>query len=220
MNEANKKAMVFGLLGLVIGGALIALVYEESIIPDRTEEIEQELYSEIYNDIWQSAYSAGYTAGQSVTARPASIDVSIGNSSFADFSAVVDANGTVATETTKTTYITIENPDDITAENIYITLYNNLTNKGGLHDDLEVEELEAYVTSGGMEYALFYNGEYTNGFALGDLEAGGKANITFKITFTQAVAGTFQDGQTYTCYVYIYQKDANYVTPIKFTVTT
>jgi len=220
MNEANKKAMVVGLLALVIGVALTALVYEWSIIPDREQQIEENLYSQIYNDIWQSAYNAGYSAGQAVTARPASIDVNIIDSAFANFSATVDANGSVSTETTKTTYITIENPDDITAEDIYITLYNPLTDKGGLHDDLEVDELEAYVTSGGIEYALFYDGDYTDGFALGDLASGGKANVTFKITLKEAVAGTFQDGQTYTCYVYVYQKNANYVTPIKFTVKT
>ena len=121
MNEANKKAMVVGLLALVIGVALTALVYEWSIIPDREQQIEENLYSQIYNDIWQSAYNAGYSAGQAVTTRPASIDVNIVDSAFANFSATVDANGSVSTETTKTTYITIENPDDITAEDIYIT---------------------------------------------------------------------------------------------------
>jgi len=203
-----------------VGIALTAAVYEGYMIPNKEKEIQESLYSQIYNDIWQSAYQAGYTAGQAVTTRPASIDVDIVNSAFANFSSVVDANGSVSTETTRSTYITIENPDDITAEDIYITLYNPLTDKGGLHDDLEVEELEAYVTSGGIEYALFYNGEYTDGFTLGDLASGGKANVTFKITLKEAVAGTFQDGQTYTCYVYVYQKNANYVTPIKFTVKT
>jgi len=220
MNEMNKKAMVAGLIMFVVGIALTAAVYEGYMIPNKEKEIQESLYSQIYNDIWQSAYQAGYTAGQAVTTRPASIDVDIVNSAFANFSSVVDANGSVSTETTKSTYITIENPDDITAEDIYITLYNPLTDKGGLHDDLEVEELEAYVTSGGIEYALFYNGEYTDGFTLGDLASGGKANVTFKITLKEAVAGTFQDGQTYTCYVYVYQKNANYVTPIKFTVKT
>ena len=220
MNEMNKKAMVAGLIMFVVGIAITATVYEGYMIPNKEKEIQESLYSQIYNDIWQSAYQAGYTAGQAVTTRPASIDVDIVNSAFANFSSVVDANGSVSTETTKSTYITIENPDDITAEDIYITLYNPLTDKGGLHDDLEVEELEAYVTSGGIEYALFYNGEYTDGFTLGDLASGGKANVTFKITLKEAVAGTFQDGQTYTCYVYVYQKNANYVTPIKFTVKT
>ena len=220
MNEANKKAMVIGLITMVVGVALTAFVYEYYVIPSKEDEIHDSLYTQIYNDIWQSAYNAGYTAGQAVTERPASIDVTIADSAFANFSTAVDANGSVSTETTKSTYITIENPDDITAENVYITMYNSLTDKGGLHENLEVEELEVYVSAGGLEHALFYDGDYTDGYPLGDLTSGGKANVTFKVIFKEAVSGTFQDGQTYSCYVYVYQKDANYVTPIKFTVKT
>jgi len=219
MNGDKKAIMGWLIFGAIIGAIITIGAYEYEVIPAREKAYKNEIYQEIYNEIWNTAYNAGKLAGMQQVVRPASLEVSISNSTF-NFSSVVDTNGSVSTETTISAYVTIENPDDITAEDIYITLYNPLTEKGGLHENLEVEELEAYISSGGIEYALYYNGDYTDGFALGDLASGGKANVTFKITFTEAVAGTFQDGQTYTCYLYVYQKEANYPLPIKFVIKT
>jgi len=212
----NEKLGVYLLVGLLIGGIASVAIYEGYIIPKKDQEYNEQI-SQLQSTINNLYSQISQLSVQKV--RPASLEVSISNNTF-DFSSVVDANGSVSAETTISTYVTIENPDDITAKDIYITLYNPTTGKGGLHDNLEVDELEAYVESGGIEYALYYNGDYTDGFTLGDLASGGKANVTFKITFTEAVAGTFQDGQTYTCYLYVYQKEADYPLPIKFTIKT
>lgn len=219
--QKGKAVAVAILVGLAAAGVVFA-VYEGSVIPqykstidDKDETIDDQ--SSTISSLRTEVRSLQTTAGE----RPASITASISNSTFADASSAVDANGTVSTETSYTTYITIENPDEIDAEDIVITLYNPLTEKGGLHDNIEVDEFEAYVSSGGKEHAIFYSGDYIeSGFDFGDIGQGGTGNITVKVTFTEAVAGTFQDGQSYDCYYYVWQSTANYVTPVSFTVQT
>jgi len=169
------------------------------------------------------AYQAGIAYGQTLAPTPevpASLSLSLATGTF-DHSATVASDGSVSTETSKTGTLTIENTDESrTAEGVKILLYNPITGKEGLHDNLETDATEVSVTIGGITAKLYHNGEYTDGIEIGDIPAGGEVQVTVTFTLEQAVAGTFQDGQTYTCYLYVYQPNANYCDVVSFTVTT
>ena len=169
------------------------------------------------------AYQAGIAYGQTLAPTPevpASLSLSLATGTF-DHSATVASDGSVSTETSKTDTLTIENTDESrTAEGVKILLYNPITGKEGLHDNLETDATEVSVTIGGITAKLYHNGEYTDGIEIGDIPAGGEVQVTVTFTLEQAVAGTFQDGQTYTCYLYVYQPNANYCDVVSFTVTT
>ena len=175
-------------------------------------------------DYAEEQFQAGYVAGQSVAPTyetPASLSLSLSSGTF-DHTSTVAADGSVSSETSKTDTLTIENTDEsATAEDVKILLYNPVTGKEGLHDNLETDATEVTITVGGVTYALYRDGEYiTDGVLLGDLPAGSEVGATVTFTLEQAVAGTFQDGQSYTCYLYVYQPSANYCDVISFTVTT
>ncbi|RLG44458.1 MAG: hypothetical protein DRP18_04865 [Candidatus Aenigmatarchaeota archaeon] len=170
------------------------------------------------------AYQAGYVAGQSVAPTyetPASLSIAFSSGTF-DHSSTVASDGSVSTETDKTDTLTIENTDESkTASDVRILLYNPVTGKEGLHDNLETDATEVTITIGGVTYSLYHDGEYvTDGVPIGDLPAGSSVTATVTFTLEKAVAGTFQDGQTYTCYLYVYQPNANYADVVSFTVTT
>ena len=175
-------------------------------------------------DYAEEQYQAGYVAGQSIAPTyetPASLSASFETGTF-DLSSAVASDGSVSTETTVTDNLTIENTDESkVAKNVKILLYNPVTGKEGLHDNLETDATEVTITVGGVTYTLYHNGDYvTDGVTIGDLPAGAKIEPKLSVTFEKAVAGTFQDGQTYTCYLYIYQPDANYADVLSFTVST
>jgi len=170
------------------------------------------------------AYQAGYVAGQSVAPTyetPASLSIAFSSGTF-DHSSTVASDGSVSTETDKTDTLTIENTDESkTASDVRILLYNPVTGKEGLHDNLETDATEVTITIGGVTYSLYHDGDYvTDGVPIGDLPAGSSVTATVTFTLEKAVAGTFQDGQTYTCYLYVYQPNANYADVVSFTVTT
>jgi len=173
-------------------------------------------------------YSLGYSAGMAYqqslvdTTKPASMSTSIASSTFADFSSEVAADGSVSAEIDKSTNITITNDDDDrTAGDVNVILYNPVNDKEGLDDDLEVDSTEYTVISGGGAYKLMHDGEYvTNGFLVGDIPPGGEWTIHQKMTLEIASAGTYEDGQSYACHIYVYQGDADYSDVIDFTVAT
>jgi len=172
----------------------------------------------------EEQYQAGYIAGQSAIPTyetPASLTLTLSTGSF-DHSSTVASDGSVATETDATDTLTIENTDESkTAKDVKILLYNPVTGKEGLHDNLETDATEVTITVGGVTYALYHDGEYvTDGVPIGDLPAGASIQATVTFTLEKAVAGTFQDGQTYTCHLYVYQPSANYCDVISFTVST
>lgn len=212
MNDENKKyAFVGFVVGIVVAWILITGWY----MPQQVEQARQEGYN--------AGYSAGYSAGTASVAgiRAASLETRINNSTF-DFSSTVLSDGSVTTGKTINATITIENTDEIAAEDLVITLWNPITNKGGLHEDLEgVQELTIYIVRAGEKIAIYKDGEYvTDGYPYGDLPAGGEITLTFSIKIDPAVAGTFHDGQTYNCKLFIYQSKANYVNTISFTIST
>ena len=172
----------------------------------------------------EEAYQSGYIAGQSVAPTyetPASLSIAFSSGTF-DHTSTVASDGSVSTETDKTDTLTIENTDESkTASDVRILLYNPVTGKEGLHDNLETDATEVTITIGGVTYSLYHDGEYvTDGVPIGDLPAGSSVTATVTFTLEKAVAGTFQDGQTYTCYLYVYQPNANYADVVSFTVTT
>ncbi|RLF95969.1 MAG: hypothetical protein DRN54_04935 [Thaumarchaeota archaeon] len=181
-------------------------------------------YYYAYEKGYESGWQSGYASGQAVAPTyetPASLSIAFSTGTF-DHSSTVASDGSVATETDKTDTLTIENTDESkTASDVKILLYNPVTGKEGLHDNLETDATEVTITIGGVTYALYHDGEYvTDGVPIGDLPAGASIQATVTFTLEKAVAGTFQDGQTYTCYLYVYQPNANYCDVVQFTVTT
>lgn len=172
-----------------------------------------------------SAFSRGMAYQQSIGAinPPASVTATLTSGTFAHAGNVL-ADGSVATEVDVTDTLTVENTDETRSaeEPTYITLYNPITDRYGLHDNLETDSTEFSITVGGATYKLYHDGAYiTPGYEVpGGIAPGGELSVTVTFTLESAVAGTFQDGQSYTSYLYLYQKDASYADVISFIVTT
>lgn len=133
----------------------------------------------------------------------------------------IDDDGGVDDESTDSTTLTIENTDEERdATDLTIMLYNPVTDTEGLHDNLETDAMEVSITIGGVTSKLYHDGDYTGGIEIGTLYAGGEIAITVTWTAETCVAGTFQDAQTYSCGLYVYQPDANYVDTVAFTLAT
>lgn len=168
-----------------------------------------------------TAFAAGMTYQESIT--PVAVTPASLLCSFADGAETVtiDADGGVDTQSSDTDTLTIENTDETrVATDLTLRLTNPVTDKEGLHDNLEVDALEITVTVGGVTSALYHDGAYTTGVNLGDLGAGGSIAITVNWTAETCVAGTFQPDQTYSCGIYLYQPDANYVDTVSYTLAT
>jgi hypothetical protein len=172
-----------------------------------------------------SAYQQGIAYQQSVTPTtptgiPASLDITWDDDEF-DHSATVDADGAVATDTDVFNTLTIENNDDTnTANNVYLMLWNPVSNKDGIDTDLQVEETYVFIEVGGLTKALYNNGDFTDGYLIGDLAPGDKVTIEVHITLQEANDDTYIDGETYDCDVYVYQPSINYADAVDFTVLT
>lgn len=167
------------------------------------------------------AFTEGMTYQASIT--PAAVTPASLLCSFADGAETlaIDADGGVDVEDTDTDTLTIENTDEERdATDLILMLYNPVTDKEGLHDNLETDALEVSITIGGVTSVLYHDGAYTDGVEVGDLNAGGQIAITVTWTAEVCVAGTFQDAQTYNCGLYVYQPDANYVDTVAFTLAT
>lgn len=181
-------------------------------------------YYYVKEKAYNEGYNAGYVAGQGIAPTyetPASLSASLATGAF-DHASTVASDGSVATAHTETDDLTIINNDESkTARNVKILLYNPVTGKEGLHDNLETDCTEVTITIGGVTYALYRNGGYIrDGITIGDLPAGSQLTAELAVTLNKAVAGTFQDGQTYTCYLYVYQPGANYADVVSFTIST
>ena len=170
-----------------------------------------------------TAFTAGMAYQESITPvaiTPASLLCSFNDSSI-DLSGPIDADGGVTTRGEDLATLTIENTDEERdATDLTLMLYNSITDKEGLHDNLEVDALEISITVGSVTTALFHDGEYTTGINLGDLGAGGKITVSVNWSAETCVAGTFQPDQTYSCGFYVYQPDALYVDTVSYTLAT
>jgi len=144
------------------------------------------------------------------------------NTTTFDFTSAVASDGSVSTATSVTKTLFINNTDDeVDAEDLYIRLVNPRTDNEGFHDNLETDDTKLGITEGGATLYIFKDGDYVeDGYFYGDLAAEGELQVTITMTLDSAVAGTFQDGQSYTCSLYVYQAKANYPTAVTFTVTT
>lgn len=208
-NEVKKMAksivVVILVVALVAGlvGAGTAWVYRDSEV--------------------SNAFNAGVTYQQEITPSrvlAASISLSMANATFVHTS-TVGSGGAVTAETAVTDYLDIENTDETrTATNTKVTLLNPITGTEGLHDDLQTDYTEVYLTIGGVRKSLYHDGKFTSGVTIGTLDPGDLANVTITFTLEVAVAGTFQDAQTHSNTLWLYQPSASDTDSITFTVTT
>jgi len=140
-------------------------------------------------------------------------NLKISDISEINHSSNVDVSGGVSAESSESSSIVIENEDKSTAKNMYITLYNPLTEEKGISDAIEKEEVEISLDVGGLSKKLFYNGEYTsyeNCYFIQNLATGDKFTGDITVTLNEADSGTFEKG-TYDCDLYLYQEKADYV---------
>jgi hypothetical protein len=177
------------------------------------------------------AFSAGmayYSGIAPSTTTPASMSFALNTSTF-NMTAVVDADGGVTTESAVTRTITITNSEESggrTASNLYLTLWNPVTDRDGLHDNLETSYTDVYVTIGGVTRRLYTEGEYigkdtsTPGISVGSLGPKDSMTITFVVDLEECVAGTFQDSESVTNSLYLYQPNAQYCDVLTFTIST
>lgn len=178
----------------------------------------------VKSDRFDEGRAAGiaYQQSRDRVGVPASLTVNLSAATFSHAS-TVSSDGSVSTECVEWDTLTIENTDDTrTAGDVKVVLKNPVNDKEGLNDNLETDNTEFAVVSGaGGTYKLFDGGDYiTDGYSLGDISPGGSWSLNVSMTLEVAAAGTFQDGQEYTCYLYVYQDDADYSDVLTFTVTT
>lgn len=153
---------------------------------------------------WDSGYSSG--VGVAGVARvPASIGVAM-NTTTLDHSSTVAAAGGVATTTSLTRTIWINNTGETLATGLRLMLKNPVTSKEGLHNELEASDTDVYVTTAsGVNARLFRNGDYTTGVEIPDLGEDDTVSFTVYFEMEDAVDGTYVDGQTYDCEFYVSQ---------------
>ena len=205
MNKIWGIALAFTLVGVLMG---------YGVGNWQTQQAVEDAYAQ------GMAYQQSITPTTTPTGTPASLDVDFDNDVY-DHTGTVDADGAVASDTDVYHTITIENTDETrTASDVYIMLYNPISDKDGLDSELEVEETYVFLKIGGYSKALYNDKEYSDGYLIGDLAPGDKVEIEVHVTLQEADTDTYVDGQSYDCNLYVYQPDANYVDPIDFTINT
>jgi hypothetical protein len=146
-----------------------------------------------------------------------------------DHTATVDADGSVAADVTVTDTLELENEEDvggITARGMYLTLWNPVTNRDGLDENLETDYTDIFVTVNGVNRRLFVDGDYVGkgttapGVYIGDMLPQDAQDITISIQLLECSAGEYPDGATLTSTIYLYQPSAGYSDSLSFTVTT
>ena len=140
-----------------------------------------------------------------------------------DHSATVDGDGNVASDTAIEHTITVTNDDDIDATNVWIMLSDPLTGDEGLDDDLDdaSDDVKVYIEYAGIsKISLFKDGEYLEGYELGDIPAGSELEVAITVELLEHDDEDFPNGKTLDCEVYFYQPDANHVDDDEFTITT
>lgn len=203
-----KAVLKIGLVMLAVGaliGAGIAWQYQQTNI----------------DDAFQEGMSYQESLEDEAVANVASMKTTL-NTTTVDHSDTVDSDGAVSTTTTVTKTLYINNTDENRdATGLKISLYNPVTDTEGLHDNLETSDTDIYVTtSSGVTARLFRDGDYTSGVEIPDLEPKSTLEMTVTFELESAVAGTFQDGQSYDCSLYVIQTNANYADVIDFTLST
>lgn len=187
----------------------------------------------IYYDSQLKASEARASALQSQLAAravtPAYLELT-GANNF-NFTAEIDANGGVAADDTwdagPSPTLNITNKDTrTTATNIYITMWDPLTSKGGVPTALADTTISFYVTWNGVLYPLYLCeegvGTYTNGVNIASLPIGSQVTgITFSAKVDAAPDDTYDDtGASYTIKVFVYQADAQHSMPVSYTLYT
>lgn len=201
---ADRKWLAISLLIVVIAVTAVGAFYNQQLA-----QKEQQIQA------LQQALSQ--RAPAAVT--PANIEfLQTGGSSF-DFSAEVDANGSVSAAVTKTLTFDIVNKDEAKSASIRVLTVNPLTGASGVPDGLNNTYFNVFINADGKTKYLYTEGKHTDGWVvnLGVAEA---FSGTLGITLEQAPDGTFKDGQTYTLTLYLYQETSNYLEKVEYVVTT
>lgn len=173
----------------------------------------------------EDAYAEGmaYQAAiepAAVTVTPASLEIEFDNDAF-DHSGTVDADGNVAADVSITNTLTIENDGETDSRQVYVTLHNPITNRYGLHEDLEYDDTRVTLAVGGLsQLPLYRNGEYADAYQLGVIPAGALASLDITVTLLENDDENYPDGKNLKCYVYVWQPASNWVDTIEFTVNT
>ena len=181
-----------------------------------------------YNGGYENGDSDGFTRGLKIGIIAGSVPwvapSSIGYALDTTFvhNDTVSVNGSVPTEVSLTEYLLIENTDDehVAVSPLILSLVNPVTFGEGLHEDLQTNYTKIIITLNGVQKVLYQDGDYTDGVLIGAIEVGDLTNMTMTVTLETAVAGTFQDGQSYTNYLFLYQSRAEYSDRITFMVNT
>jgi len=185
-----------------------------------------------YNGGYENGDSDGFTEGLGIGIRaglqqpyymsvlPASMRSGI-DPIFAH-NATVSINGSVPAEVSLTEYLIIENTDDerVAISPLILSLVNPVTLKEGLHKDLQTNYTKIIITIDGVQNVLYQDGNYTNGVLIDAIEAGDMADMTMTFTLEIADVGSFQDGQSYTNYLFLYQSKSEYADKMPFMVNT
>jgi hypothetical protein len=175
-----------------------------------------------YQDVAAQAWEDGVAYQQSITpqtyyTQAISLEWEWDNDEF-DHSATIDAAGNVAADVTITRTLTIENDDDASAQ-VWVLMYDPLKNDNGLDSDLETDNTYVYLKVGAVnKLPLYKDGDYTDGVELGTIPAGAEVEFDLSFSLLENDDEEYKDGKTYTCYIYLWQPNANNVDKVAFTV--
>lgn len=154
---------------------------------------------------WNSGYNTGVDVAGVTVRTPASLTCGLNTTSL-DHSSTVAAAGGVTTTTALVRTLWVNNTGETTATGLRLLLKNPVTDKEGLDNELETSDLDIYVTtSSGVNARLYREGAYTSGVEIPDLGAEDTVSFTIYFEMETATDGTFVDGQTYDCELYISQ---------------
>lgn len=205
MNDRN--AFVLGVVMLIVGLAIGGL-FEYQQTQNQVNQIKSQYEQQIQNLQYQlqQQYQQGYV-------EPSDIRMSVpsGSPTTLDYSAAVDANGTVAATTYQNTSIHFAVKSIAPSKNGQTTVWLKLQVAGqedGLPAELQQNEFQMYTyTSTGTKTWLWGSSDWQGGFKAGvpiTLAENQETNINLA-TAIKDCSGVFEDGQTYTITLYLFE---------------
>lgn len=160
--------------------------------------------------------------------RVATLDYTIDDSSFANFSSEVDVNGSVSADADKTANITIYNNDTDDSAPLTMHLVNSINGREGLPTAIQLDDVTVSVAVQTNTFTKTYNlfggsgqeGDFrANGVDLGVVESNAHGDLEITVTVESCDDNTFNDGETYNCELYFMQGSTSY-DEVEWTFTT
>jgi len=170
-------------------------------------------------ELWKTKYKTAKAeaAKAAEVIKPVPVKFNQTGGTVFDFSDVVQADGSVASTSTKTLAVDIVNEGDKPVT-LKITLVNPETGEKGLPPQLQNSKVVVFFKSGDrMRYLYVDNKFIADGFEI-TLNIGEGISGVVGMTLMEAPAGTFADAQNYTMTLYVAQP--NYVEKVTYTVKT